>query len=291
MNTDRHRPRRRCVIDTRTPSYQALVLPVVYALLAPLCAGLLLVPDSAEARRKRKPPLLQLEVRRGKIKLGTESLRTKAFEKIVNFSTTAKLRDKGRRFTQRTHTKFDRQDKVIQYNRWVDVKGASTRVIVFPVKDSWKLRSGDTISGRFKLTDLKVESPVVLLDARSPTLVHIAVDRAAGRDTYFVRADDRSSGRLSVQVEDLVDAKSGKSYKRYTLTGEGLKATLLRDDQGRTVHVQGPGVYSGWAKGFKLPTKLEAAKTKQEPSKDAPGKDQPVKKAPSEAPPPPKPAP
>ena len=164
-------------------------------------------------------------------------------------------------------------------------------MIVFPVKDSWKLRSGDTISGRFKLTDLKVESPVVLLDARSPTLVHIAVDRAAGRDTYFVRADDRSSGRLSVQVEDLVDAKSGKSYKRYTLTGEGLKATLLRDDQGRTVHVQGPGVYSGWAKGFKLPTKLEAAKTKQEPSKDAPGKDQPVKKAPSEAPPPPKPAP
>ncbi len=220
----------------------------------------MLIPQGADARRrKRKPPLLELDVRRGKVRLGREELRTKLFEKIVNFSTKAKLRDKGRKFTQRTHTKLDHQDKVVQYNRWVDVKGASTRVIVFPFKDTWKMRTGDTTSRAFKLTELKAKSPVVLLDARSPTLVHVAIDRAAGRDTHFVRADNGSSGPLKVSVEALVDPKSGKTYKRYTLTGEGLKATLLRDSQGHTVHVQGPGEYSGWAKGFKLPATLEAA--------------------------------
>ncbi len=232
-----------------------------------------MIPSQADARRKKRPPpLLELEVRRGKTRLGSEALRTKVFEKIVNFSTTAKLRYKGRRFTQRTHTKLNHKDKVVQYNRWVDVKGASTRVIVFEFKRVWKLRTGDTTSGAFKVTDLKAKSPVVLLDARSPTLVHVAIDRAAGRDVHFVRADNATSGPLTVRVEALVDPKSGKTYKRYSLTGEGLKANLLRDSKGKTVHVQGPGEYSGWAKGFKLPARLEAAPAEPGAAPPAEGK-------------------
>ena len=227
-----------------------------------LAAALVLTPslDATAKRKKRKPPLLELEVRRGKVRLGTEVLRSQRFEKISNYSTIAKLRDKGRRFTQRTHTKFDQADKIIQYNRWVDVKGASTREIVFAVADVWKLRSGDTTSGKFKLTDLTAaKSPLVLLDDRSPTLVHVAIDRAAGRSVHFARVDNGTSGALTVRVENLKAVKSGKAFKRYTLTGDKLKATLLRDDKGKTVHVNGPGPYSGWAKGFVMPARFEVA--------------------------------
>ncbi len=253
------RGRRRCVIDPRFSVCSPLARRLTTAISLTI-AAVMSIPDLADARRKKRPPpLLELEVRRGKTKLGTEALRKKVFEKIVNYSTTAKLRDKGRRFKQRTHTKLDHQDHVVQYNRWVDVKGASTRAIVFQVKGAWKLRTGDTTQGGFKLKELVAKAPVVLLDERSPTLVHVAIDRAAGRDTHFVRVDNGTSGPLTVRVESLVAAKSGKTFKRYTLTGEGLKATLLRNSEGKTVHVQGPGAYTGHAKGFKMPAKFEAA--------------------------------
>lgn len=244
-------------------------------------------------------------MKRGKTRLGTELLRVKHFEKIVNFSTIAKLKDGGRRFTQRTHTKLAQDDKILQYNRWVDVKGASTRDIVFSASGKWKLRSGDTTSGQFKLVELSgAKSPLVLLDERSPTLVHVAVDRAAGREVTFVRVDNGTSGPLTVKVEDLIAAKTGKAYKRFTLTGDKLKATLLRNDKGVTVHVAGPGPYSGWAKGFVLPARLSAAPASAAPaappSPDAPpapasdGKAAPTPPTaapPAAAPPAPKPAP
>lgn len=222
-------------------------------------AGPLLVAAQAEAKSKRAPPLLELEVFKGKEKIGVEVLRKVSFEKIVNFSTIAKVREGGRRFTQRTHTKLDHKHRVLQYNRWMDVKGASTRDIVFKIKDAWKLRSGDTTSGKFAVTELAAKSPIVLLDTRSPTLVSVAIDRAAGRTVSFVRVDNKTSGALTVRVEDLIDPKTSKLFKRYTLSGPDLKATALRDAQSKTVYVSGPGLYSGQAKGFKMPKELKKA--------------------------------
>ena len=239
------------------------LLPVVSLVtLMVFCAVSLvaIAPASAKKKRKRKKrelPLLVLELRKGKAKLGTELLRKKSFEKITNYSTTAKIRDGRRRFTQRTHTKFGPEGKVLAYNRWVDVKGMSTRDIVFAAAGKWKQRSGNTTEGGFKLHELGIEGPIVLLEARSPTLASIAVDRAAKRKVSFVRVDTHTAGALTMVTEKLRDPASGKEFSRYLLTGKDLKVTVLRDSEGKTVHVQGPGSIYGVVKGFKLPAKLD----------------------------------
>lgn len=240
--------------------------------LAVALAAVLTSPPAYAGKKKADPPLLELEVRHGKQKLGVEILRKRTFEKIVNYSTIAKIQEDGRRFTQRTHTKLDIEDRVQQYNRWLDVKGASTRDIVFEVAGAWKLRTGDTTSGKFAITELSVKSPIVLLDARSPTLVSVAVDRAAGRQVAYVRVDDKSAGPLTVRVQDVVDPKTARRYKRYLLSGKKMSATVLRDDTGHTVYVEGPGAYTGFAKGFKLPKELQAAPASSDSPPAAPGK-------------------
>ncbi len=238
----------------------AAAVPVLVTLLAFASASLVGVAPACAKKKKRKkrsPPLLTLELYKGKAKLGTELLRKKSFEEITNYSTTAKIRDGRRRYTQRTHTKLGADGKVLAYNRWVDVKGMSTRNIVFPAAGKWKQRRGNTTEGGFKLFELGVEGSIVLLEERSPTLASVAVDRAAGAKVSFVRVDTHTAGPLTVVAERLREPASGKEFTRHTLTGKDLKITVLRDADGKTVKVTGPGAISGIAKGFKPPAKLE----------------------------------
>ena len=99
-----------------------------------------------------------------------------------------------------------------------------------------------------------------------------------------MRVDNGTSGPLTVRVETLIDAKTGKAFKRFTLTGDKLKATLLRDDKGKTVHVAGPGPYSGWAKGFTMPAKLTASPSEAPAAPTAPGQAPAPKAAPAPVP-------
>ena len=105
------------------------------AMLLLLCAA---VATPAMARKKKRPPDLQLVVKEGKKTLGTEVLRSKRSETKIYYSTKTRMRHRGRSFTHRTHTILDPKLNFVTYDRWLDVKGATLRIRVFRFKDQFK---------------------------------------------------------------------------------------------------------------------------------------------------------
>ena len=231
----------------------------------------------ALARKKRKPPALQLVVKEGKKALGTEVLRTRVTDTKLYFSTKTKMRQNGRSFVHRTHTILDPKHNFVTYDRWLDVKGATLRIRVFRFKDSFKkVEFSQDPKKKNKVDEIKIKAPVVVLDERSPTLLDLAIERFASHpELNWVRADSLQTGTMKLQVERLVDGKGGK-WSRYLLTGKNLKAQVLRGPDGKAVHVDTGWGFSGTAKGKKVPRDLkpdpdaaaEAAQPTPEAAKD-----------------------
>lgn len=249
-----------------TPLTRVAALTTAAVLLA--CFG----PSPAEARRSKLKPVLTLKVRKGKRVIGTEELRIKTGKKDEEtkqikryFSTKSRLKDGGRRFGFRTHTIIDGKGKMLTYDRWIDVKGATLRRRVFAFKGAWKLVVFAQQGRKNALTELNHKGPLLVLDPRSPTLVSLAVDRLVGKqEMAFVNADSAEMGKLSMTAEHLADA-NGARYIRYHLKGTvGAKQrpvalSVLRDDAGHTLQVVGLAGYSGGNQAFKPGALIPAA--------------------------------
>jgi hypothetical protein len=218
------------------------------------------VAAPAMARKKRPPPTLQLVIKKGSTTLGTEVLRTKTTkgEAKTYHSTKTKMRQNGRRFVHRTHTVFDPKGNLVTYDRWLDVKGATLRIRVFRFKDTFKkVEFAQNPKKKNKIATIKAGAPLVVLDERSPTLLDLAITRFATQTTLnWVRADDLSTGTMTLAIERLVDG-AGAKWSRYRLSGKGLKATVLRGPKGKAVHIDTGWGFTGTAKGAKVPKDLK----------------------------------
>ena len=126
----------------------------------------------------------------------------------------------------------------------------------------------------------------MVLDERSPTLLALAIERFSGHSQLnWVRADSLKTGTMNVTVERLMDG-AGNKWSRYLLQGDNLKASVLRDSDGKTVHIDTGWGFTGIAKGRKVPkdlkpdaaTPAEAAPA-TEANKPAPAKAAPPAKA------------
>ena len=227
--------------------------------LALVAACLTLVaPTDAQARKKKTPPKLALKVLKGKKVIGKEALRIKTGKKdeagVTKFylSTKSRLKDSGRTFGFRTHTVLDQKGRLLTYDRWIDVKGATLRRRIFAFKGDWKMVVFAQSRGRKnELTELKIKGPLLVLDPRSPALVSMAVDRMTGKgEMHFVNANTGKTGKVTLSAEYLVDA-NGKRYTRHHLKGDGVAVSALRDDKGNTLQVKGLGKYAGSVATFK----------------------------------------
>ena len=261
-------PRRFCRYPAQgARSISGSGLAIIVAILA---AVVLLGSSVAEARRSKLKPVLTLKVRRGKKVIGTEELRIKRGQKDEEtkdtkryFSTKSRLND-GRRFGFRTHTVLNGKGKLLTYDRWIDVKGATLRRRVFAFKGAWKLVVFAQRGRKNDLTDLKHKGPLLVLDPRSPILVSMAVDRLVGKtELDFVDANTGKMGRLRMTAEHLVDTK-GRRYIRYHLKGflgakrKAVALSVLRDDRGHTVQIVGLNGYSAGNMGLKLSARDDA---------------------------------
>ncbi len=218
-----------------------------------ISCAVILTAQPAEARKSKSKatPKLSLKVSKGKKTIGTEVLRVRVGEtdedgvKKFYFSTKSRLNDSGRSLGFRTHTVLNAKGKLITYDRWIDVKGATLRRRVFPFKGVWKHVTFAQQGRKNELIDLKITGPIIILDPRSPILVSMAVDRLIGKgETQFVNVETGKTGKLTMTAEHLVDG-GGKRYIRYHLKGGKIAVSALRDDAGRTLQVVGLERYSG----------------------------------------------
>jgi len=240
---------------------RALSIRTLAAGTAAALALLIAMPTPAQARRRRRPkPNLEIVVREGKAKVGTEVLRVKAGETKSYFSAKTKMRHKRRSFTHRTHTILDEKGQLVTYDRWLDVKGATLRVRLFDFKGTWKkVEFAQNPKQKNKVATLKVKRPLVVLDQRSPTLLDMAIARFKGRtELNWVRADDLTSGTMKLEIERLVDG-AGDKYTRYRLSGEGLDATVLRGPDRKAIFINTGWGFTGTAKGRSVPKDLKPA--------------------------------
>lgn len=241
------------VVDrcSRRAALRALAGSIAASLLA-----LTALPALAAPADKAKPPTI--DVRRGKAKIGSESLRSKTGEANGYHSTSARLADGGRTFTQRAHLVLDTTGALQTYDRWIDVKGATLRIRIFQHEGKWKHVLFGQPGEKNQVTDLDAQGTPVIFDERSPTINGLAALLAAKRDkVWYIRADEPSSAEATITREALSDA-AGKAFARTTFTAKKFNIAVVRDAEGRVVHVAGPGEYSGSIAGFD-PKKLTAS--------------------------------
>ncbi len=232
---------------------------------------------------KAKP--ITIDVRKGKGKIGSESLRSKTGEANGYHSTSARLSDGGRTFTQRAHLVLDAKGVLQTYDRWIDVKGATLRIRVFQHEGKWKHVLFGQPGEKNQVTDLDAQGNPVVFDERSPTINGLAALLAAKREkVWFIRADEPSSAEATITREALTDA-AGKAFARTTFTAKKFTIAVVRDADGRVVHVAGPGEFGGSLAGFD-PKKLTVSAAPAAADIDA--KAPPTTQSDDAAPPPPR---
>lgn len=205
---------------------------------------------------KPKPP--SIEVRKGKAKIGSEVVRSRTGEANTYHSTSAKLRDAGRSFTQRAHLMLDAKGEVVTYDRWIDVKGATIRIRAFNYEGTWKLVLFGQPGEKNKVTDFKIKGAPVIFDERSPMVNGLAAVLAGKRASVpYIRIDDTTAGEAKVERQALVDA-SGTRYVRTRFVAPKFEVEVIRDGEGKTVWTTGPGGYAGKS-GALDPSRLQPA--------------------------------
>lgn len=209
--------------------------------------------------------------------VGTETLRTKTGTEGHYWSTEAQLQDKvnkvWRAFKQRAHLQLTPAGEVQSFDRWIDVTGATQSTKLFNFNGQWRIAVTEAAfegkKAKPKVTDVKASQPLVMLDERLPSLVFVAAERMADKDTFaYVRVDNATFGTLTRSREALVDAK-GAHYVKEWLKGDKVAVWLLRDSGGKVVQVQGLDGWRAVTKDAKPPLGLKAAppdKTGDKPS-------------------------
>jgi hypothetical protein len=226
--------------------------------LEALTAALVLALPGAAVAANKKPPPPSIEVRHGKKRIGTEVVRSKAGEANRYHSTRAPLRDGGRSFTQRGHVVLDTQNRLVTYDRWIDVKGATIRMRVFAFEGQWKQVLFGQPGEKNKVTDLGIKGAPVVFDERSPMINGLAPVLATKRERVpCIRVDANRAGDCAITRQALVDA-AGAAFVRTTFVDGKFTVEVIRSADGLTMSVKGPGEYGGLVKGFD-PSRLKPA--------------------------------
>ena len=210
-------------------------------------------------------PALELQVFLGDKLVGDEVLRRTPGKDVSYWSTQANLQDKvakvWRAFKQRTHLQLDGRGEIVEYDRWIDVTGATTQDKLFQFQGKWKTSHQDPVNEEGKkpkpvVKEIPLAPPFVVLDERVPSLVVLAAERMAGQAScHYVRIDTGASGQLTVTTEALV-SKAGARFERVRLRGDKLELEVLRDHAGKVVSVKGVDGWRAVAKEQQVPRDL-----------------------------------
>ena len=228
----------------------------------------LLLPTAGLAAPPIAKPTLELQVFRADKAVGTELVREQATKEATYWSSSAQLQDKvnkvWRSFTERGHIPLGPKGEFDQYDRWIDVTGATSQAKLFQFNGQWRISFMDSaIDGKKpkpKVVDVKVKAPFIVLDERLPSLVAWGAERMAGKTEFdFVRVDDATTGHLLLTSERLED-KAGKIYHRLRMKGSGQDLEVLRDSGGHVLAIKGLDMWRAVAKDAKIPKDLAPAK-------------------------------
>lgn len=256
-----------------------------------------LAPALAVAQDVKMAKGQELQVFLGDKPVGGEMLRSTKGAEAHFHAGEGQLQDKiGKKawkaFKQRWALQLGLDGAVTQYDRWIDVTGATQQVKLFNYQGQWKISVVDAAfegkKPKPKVSDVAGGQPLVVLDERAPALVAVAVDLAgAAKECHFVRVDNATSGKANLVHEALVDAK-GSKFKRTRLQGPGLDVAVLRDSAGKIVQIQGIDGWRAQAKDVKLPTGLvadaqAAPEAKADPPQTQPGASDPAQGGPAKA--------
>ena len=231
-------------------------------------AVLALLPSaSAWANAIPKTPSLIMDVFLGDKAVGSCELRIMSGKESSHYSIEAKLQDKvakvWRSFTERAYFPIGLAGEITQYDRWIDVTGATSQAKLFNNAGQWRVAFTEAaVDGKKpkpKVSDVSVKVPFVVLDERMPMLVALAAERMAGKAEFdFVRIDDATSGHLKMSSETLVD-KAGQKYHRIRMVGTGVELEVLRDHAGHVLSIKGLDKWRAVTKDAKVPKDLQAA--------------------------------
>lgn len=239
-----------------------------------------LAPALAAAQEAKQPKGQELQVFLGDKAVGAETLRATKGAEAHFHAGEGQLQDKiGKKawkaFKQRWALQLGLDGAVTQYDRWIDVTGATQQVKLFNYQGQWKISTVDAAfegkKPKPKVKDVAAGQPLVVLDERAPALVAVAVDLAgAAKECHVVRIDNATTAKVNLLHEALVDAK-GNKFKRTRLQGPGVDVAVLRDGAGKIVHIQGLDGWHAQAKDQKQPTGLVAdSQAPAEPKADTP---------------------
>ena len=210
-------------------------------------------------------PSLELQVFLHDKLVGSETLRSTKCADALCYSTVAQLQDKvnkvWRSFKQRSHLQLTPQGEVSQFDRWIDVTGATQSTKLFNFNGQWRIAVTEAAfegkKAKPKVSDVKATQPLVVLDERLPALVAVAAERMGDKASFdYVRVDNATYGKLTRTREALVTGK-GHKYSRDRLKADKFEVWVLRDAGGKVVAVQGLDGWRGVAKDAKVPTDLQ----------------------------------
>ncbi len=204
----------------------------------------------ADAATDKKAPPPSIEVRLGKKRIGVEVIRSKSGDANRYHSTSVDLRDNGRSFKQRSHVVLDANNRLVTYDRWIDVKGATIRIRVFSIEGVWKQVLFGQPGEKNKVTELGIKGAPVVFDERSPMINGLAPVLATKRASVpCIRVDAGRAAECKIKREALVDG-AGAAFVRTTFGDEKFSVEVIRNATGLTVWTKGPGEYFGAAPGF-----------------------------------------
>jgi len=256
---------------------------------AACCSAVALAPTTAWAAAVEKAPSLVMDVFLGDKPVGSTELRIMSGKEASHYSIQAHLQDKvakvWRSFTERAYLPFGPKGEITQYDRWIDVTGATSQAKLFNNAGQWRVAFTDSaVDGKKpkpKVADVQLKAPFVVLDERLPMLVALAAERMAGQQSFdYVRVDDATSGHLTLSSETLTD-KAGQKYHRISMKGAHVDLEVLRDHGGRVLSIKGLDKWRAVTKDVKIPKDLQVAEAPpkvdepaREPVRDAPPPDQ-----------------
>ncbi|MSP90962.1 MAG: hypothetical protein EXR79_04030 [Myxococcales bacterium] len=220
--------------------------------LAATC-GLLTATTAHAKPAQPKPEAHEWKVSLHDKPVGTETLRIQRGAQGLYYSTQASLQDKvqkvWRSFAQRAHLPLSLRGEVTQYDRWIDVTGATSSTKLFQFQGQWRVATQDAAEDGKKpkprVQDIKLTPPFVVLDERVQALIALGADhmaKAGVAEFDFVRVDLAITGRMTLRTEHLLD-QAGTKWSRQVLEGGSMKLEVLRDAHGQAVDVRG---VDGW---------------------------------------------
>lgn len=230
--------------------------------------ALLTLVYSLSASADSKPDGLELEVFQDGKPVGTEMVRTTKLSNTTIYSTEARVQTKDKKnvtkaFRQRGVVEVLPSGELNSYDRWIDYGGATQQLKLFKFKGEWRISLMEQASGghkpKPKITELSGKTIQVVLDARLPSYVAVAVERIGDAQTVdYVRVDDGTTGRLTVTRESLTDGQGGQ-YTRTKLDNDSLHLHVLKDGKGRLLAIQGIDTWHAVVKDAKVPKGLKKA--------------------------------